>query len=265
MHPRLLSTLVLCEPVILDESPSGPNPAMMSTLRRDRWPTRAKAEDYFRKGFASWDSRALQKYLRHGLRDLPTALYNPSNQEDLSPESVILTTSKHQEAWAYLQANLEPEAAGLDRILLPDWEETQWSLLATRPECFWAMQNLPYVRPSVYYIFGDTSYLSPPHVQQRKVEKTGTGTGGNGGSTKGKVGKMSIKNRGHLVIFEKPGEVADGAGEWVKKWFDGWQAEEQFWQHHESKSSEDGMLRMSKAWIEATKLPAETPRPKTKL
>lgn len=265
MHPRLLSTLVLCEPVILDESPSGPNPALMSTLRRDLWPTRTKAEDYFRKAFATWDPRALQKYLQHGFRALPTVLYDPAQRKDLDPEAVTLTTTKHQEAWAYLQANLEPEEAGTDRLLLPDWAETQWSLLATRPECFWAMQNLPYVRPSVYYIFGNTSYLSPSHLQQRKVEKTGIGTGGNGGLTKGKVGKISIANYGHLIVFENPGEVANAASEWVNKWYDGWQAEEKFWHDYKSKSTEDDMLRMSKAWIEAMKLPAETSRSKTKL
>jgi pimeloyl-ACP methyl ester carboxylesterase len=51
IHPRLLSTVVLLDPVIQKHASSaeGPNVAQQSTFRRDLWPSRADAEAAFRK------------------------------------------------------------------------------------------------------------------------------------------------------------------------------------------------------------------------
>ena len=78
MHPRLLSTLILIEPVILDGSDDGPNPALLSTIRRDIWKTRAEAETALRKAFAAWDRRALESFFKYGLRAVPTTIYDTS-------------------------------------------------------------------------------------------------------------------------------------------------------------------------------------------
>ena len=267
MHPRLLSTIVLIEPVILDDYPAGPNAALLSTLRRDVWDTRAKAETSLRRAFASWDSRALDKFLQYGLRAVPTALYDPSRHEHLSPSSVTLTTSKHQEAWAYIQVNLEPKDSGLDRLLLPDWDPViELPNLSSRPECFITMRNLPSVRPSVLYVFGAKSPLSLPKFQEKKLKTTGIGTGGNGGVAEANVEKKVLQESGHLVIFEKPDECANVAADWIQRWFDRWLVEERILREHKSRKSDDGMLRMSRAWVDAVRLPANTPRPKvTKL
>ena len=122
MHPRLLSTLVLFEPAIIEEHDGGPGPAIMATTRRDIWDTRVNAEASLRKAFSTWEPRAMEKFLKHGLRQVPTALYS-LNQEGMAPNSVTLTTSKHQEAWAYSQINFEPQEDGLDRLILPDWHQ----------------------------------------------------------------------------------------------------------------------------------------------
>ena len=267
IHPRLLSTVVLIEPVILDDIPVGPNPALLSTIRRDIWDTRAKAEAALRRGFATWDPRALDQFLQYGLRAVPTALYDPSRHEHLSPSSVTLTTSNPQEAWAYAQVNLEPKDSGLDRLLLPDWDPViELPHLSSRPECFITMRNLPYVRPSVLYIFGAKSPLSLPQLQEKKLKTTGIGTGGNGGVAEANVEKSVLQGSGHLVIFEKPDECANVAADWIRRWFDRWSAEEKTLRDYRSKKSDEGMLRMSQAWVDAVKVPVNTPRPKvTKL
>ena len=267
IHPRLLSTIVLVEPVILDEDHGGPNPAYLSTVRRDIWDTRAKAETSLRRAFATWDQRALDKLLRHGLRALPTALYDPSRNKHLSPSSVTLTTSKHQEAWAYAQVNLEPKESGLDRLLLPDWDPIiGLPHLSYRPECFITMQSLPYIRPSVLYVFGAKSPLSLPQFQEKKVRTTGIGVGGNGGVAEANVEKEVLQESGHLVVFEKPDECANVTAAWIDRWFDRWLAEEKILNNYKSKQSDESMLRMSQAWADAVKLPANAPRLKvTKL
>ena len=267
MHPRLLSTVILIEPVILDEVGGGSNPALLSTIRRDIWDARAKAEASLRKAFATWDQRALEKFLKYGLRDVPTALYDTSRTRHISPDSVTLTTSKHQESWAYAQINFEPKQSGLDRLLLPDWDPMiELPQLAARPECLVTMRNLPCIRPSVLYIFGANSPLSPPKFQEKKVNITGIGVGGNGGVAEAKVEKAVLQGSGHLVVFEKPNESANVTAGWIKKWLEQWTTEEKIVRDYGSKKSDDSMLRMSRLWVDAVKLPVDASRPKvTKL
>ena len=76
MHPRLLSTLVLIELVMIDEISGTPSPVLQSTVRRNSWETPSKAESYLRKAFQSWDPRALDRLVERGLGETPTALYN---------------------------------------------------------------------------------------------------------------------------------------------------------------------------------------------
>ena len=264
MHPRLLSTLILIEPVIMDNNHGGPNPALGSTRRRDLWDSRGQAEMQLRKAFSSWDQRALEKYLRHGLRTIPTAVYDLSKNQNVTANSVTLTTSKHQEAWSYAQLSFDPQNAALDRLLLPDWDpEAELPNVSSRPECLMAMRNLPQLRPSVLWVFGGKSPLSPPFFQDMKINATGVGVGGNGGVAEGNVEKKVLPKSGHLLVFEEPEKCADASADWIQRWYGRWLHEEMVISTHGSKKSDSGMLRMSKAWIDSVKLPVNAARPKS--
>lgn len=264
MHPRLLSTLVLIDPVFLDQtSDVGPPPALLTIPRRDIWDTREKAESSLRKAFKSWDPRAIDKYVQYGLRKLPTALYDSVQNKDLASSAVTLTTTKHQEAWIYAQMNLEPRQAGLDRLLLPDWDPViELPNISSRPECLITMRNLPFLRPSVLYIFGEKSHLAPIKAQDERVSRTGIGTGGSGGAKEEKVEKSIVPRASHLLAFERPNETAAAAADWIRRWHERWLADEDRMRRYGTKTSEDGMLRMSKAWIDAASLPLDSSRPK---
>ena len=264
MHPRLLSTLVLIDPVFLDQSSDvGPPPALLTISRRDVWDTRDKAESSLRKAFRLWDPCAIDKYLQYGLRKLPTALYDRAQNQDLAPSAVTLTTTKHQEAWMYAQMNLGPREAGLDRLLLPDWDPAiELPKISSRPECLITMRNLPFLRPSVLYVFGEKSHLAPIWAQDARVSRTGTGTGGSGGAKEGMVEKSIVSGATHLLAFERPNETAAAAADWIRRWHERWLADEERMRRYGTKISEDGMLRMSKAWIDAASLPVDSPRPK---
>ena len=121
IHPRLLSTLLLYEPVIISTPFSGPSPSLMSAMRRDLWPSSSAANFSLKRGLKSWDRRVVERYLSFGLRRVPTPIYDPGNDSKIPLDAVTLTTTKHQESWAYSVPNFEPEAAGLDRLLLADW------------------------------------------------------------------------------------------------------------------------------------------------
>ncbi|PQE27372.1 toxin biosynthesis protein [Rutstroemia sp. NJR-2017a WRK4] len=258
----LLSTLVLYEPIIINiRARNGePNPALMSTRRRDLWDSREKAESYFRKAFHAWDPRVVELFLKYGLRATPTALYDDTQKTPAG--AVTLTTSKHQESWTYIQYNFEPKEAGLDRLLLPDWDkDLEMPMLYTRVECSITMRNLPYIRPSVLYVFGAKSPFSSTAAQDEKLAVTGSGVGGSGGEAEGKVQKVVFPESGHLLVFENVQESARASAEWIDRWFQQWLVDERFYKGYESKKSDKDMLRVSKAWVASTKLSNTTLRP----
>ena len=238
---------------MMDEISGTPSPVLQSTIRRDIWETRAKAESSLRKSFQSWDARALDRLLEYGLRETPTALYSSNRNQALASGSVTLRTTKHQEAWGYQQLNLDrPEQPGLNRLLLPDWDPTVvLTRISNRPEPLIAMKLLPYLRPSVLYVFGAKSALSTHQEQEKKIKRTGMKAGGNGGATEGMVKGQVSQGSGHLVVFEQPAETAGVAADWIQKWFDKWLADERFLQTYESEKSANGMLEVSKVWIDA--------------
>ena len=233
----------------------------MNAKRRDLFPSPAKAEAAFRKGLSKWDPRVLDRYLQFGLRSVPTAIYDPAKDSQISAEAVTLTTTKYQEGWAYLTPNFEPEDAGLDDLLLPDWRDEHRESLFSRPECWSAMTVLPLVRPSVLWVFGGESYLSLPAMQDAKMQATGTGVGGSGAAAKGKVEKTVIEKGSHLVVFEDVGSCAEVASEWIERWFKGWLKEEKFWREYKSRKSDSEMLRFTEDWMKVANARVGTKRP----
>ena len=210
---------------------------------------------------SGWDPRVLDKYLQFGLRPVPTPIYDPAKDSQISPEAVTLTTTKFQEGWAYLTPNFEPKEAGLDDLLLADWAEEHRQSLLSRPECWSAMTLLPLVRPSVLWVFGGESYLSLPGMQDAKMQATGTGLGGSGGAVKGKVEKAVIEKGSHLVVFEEVARCAEVASDWIKRWFNGWLEEEKFWREYKSRKSDDDMLRFTDDWIRVANAKKDSKRP----
>src|SRR5438034_10972636 len=89
MHPRLITTLILLDPVVhrlkrpnLKQSlymkiNDVPATTSASSYRRDLWPSRKAAEDAMRQSsfYQRWDPRVFARWIHYGLRDLPTAIY----------------------------------------------------------------------------------------------------------------------------------------------------------------------------------------------
>ncbi|KAL3467684.1 Alpha/beta hydrolase family-domain-containing protein [Aspergillus heterothallicus] len=260
IHPRLLSTLILFDPV-LPHARFGYNPASLSSHRRDLWPSREKATESLTKSLRSWDPRARDRYIRFGLRAVPTRLYNPATDETVPADAVTLTTSKHQETWSASIGNLEPQSAGLDSHLLPDWDrETERPFLFSRPEMWAATRNLPYIRPSVFWVFGGQSYLSTAEEQTYKMRFTGTGIGGSGGAAEGMVEKAVLEKGGHNIVFEDVEWSAEVAGDWIRRWYSKHLTAEKFWRGYRSRNSDGEMLRLSEEAMKAAKMPVGTRR-----
>lgn len=239
LHPRLLTTLVLLDPVITHftfrRMGAGVGPTRSSTFRRETWPSRAEAETSFRRSkfYSSWDPRVLDAWVAHAIRDTPTALFPNNDGKDAG--QVTLTTTKHQEVftffrplWPYYKAD-----GTIDRDGAPDFDpKLNDKVDPTNPFPFYRsegsiiLDNLPHVRPSVLWVFGGDSDLSLPEGRKEKLELCGSGGGGSGGVKEGRAAEVLLEGRGHLFPMEIPDQCAEHAVAWIGKEMQRWRAAE---------------------------------------
>jgi pimeloyl-ACP methyl ester carboxylesterase len=125
MHPRLLSKLVLIDPVInRSDVRQKPDIVRASTFRQDFWPSREVAQKSFLKSkfYQTWDKRVFARWMEFGLRDLPTAVYPESSGKT----GVTLSTTKHQEVQSFMRPNFQGKTETgedvLDRDAQPDMD-----------------------------------------------------------------------------------------------------------------------------------------------
>ncbi|KAM0126890.1 hypothetical protein ACHAO1_009810 [Botrytis cinerea] len=232
MHPRLLTTLIMLDPVIQQyaSTPFGTiSPAQLSTFRRDLWPSRAAAEASFRKSkaYSKWDSRVLDRWCQYAIRSTPTLIYpnEPSG-------STTLTTTKHQECFSFMRPSWEAFSEDGKTVirpdLIPDLHETSPAKYPLyRPEPINTLLRLPQLRPSVLYIYGATSNVCSPPSRVEKLSMTGTGHGGSGGAKEGKVKEVVLEGIGHLVAQEATQECADALTPWIGQELKRWKREQE--------------------------------------
>ncbi|KAG8529643.1 uncharacterized protein KY384_005124 [Bacidia gigantensis] len=260
--------LALIEPVIQPHPPRNPSATLPTSYRQDLWPSRAVAQAAFRKNkfFKIWDPRALDQYVSYGLRETPTALYPApvfnGGENPQSPERpVTLTTTKHQEAWTYVHSNfisvLDPDKA---RKVAPNLSAEDAEYFIHNPNMIVTYNNLPHVRPNVFWMFGKTSQINyDASMRDEKVARTGTGVGGNGGTQRGRVEKK-VFECGHMLPFEKIDECASALASWLEKQIHDFEATEEFWKTFDSRRSERDRLAVSKTWLDIVKMDVLTKR-----
>ncbi|KAF1956868.1 alpha/beta-hydrolase [Byssothecium circinans] len=258
MHPRLFQSLILMEPVIQETIPPGPNAAFMTTNRPDLWSSLESAKSQFRqkKFYKSWDQRALEKYLEHGLRQTPTLLY-----PDAPDGSVTLSTTKHQEAWSYVRSNFTqyPQEGQFDeqeRMITADMTADQAQYQFHRAEAGLAFQSLSYLQPSVTWIFGSKSYINSRSDREDLVTRTGTSARGSGG-----VESAVLDGAGHMLPLERVDDTANLVCAHVESALDQYQKEAHFWKTFDSAKSARGKLAVSEKWKQAVRQNSGTRRP----
>lgn len=261
MHPRLLSTLILLDPVIQEASTGppttgGPSPVLASIFRKDLWPSRELAAASFgnNRFFQTWDNRVLEKWIEFGLRDLPTAIYPTVSTLQDGKRAVTLATPKHQEIFTFARPNFAGrDATGepiINRITHVDWDPADTSAYPFyRPEMSATFRNLPYLRPSVLYVFGGESYMSSPELRKRKMQYTGTGLGGSGGAVEGRVKEVVLEGIGHLVAMEAVGACAEAAAMWFDQETKRWREEEEVFQMKWSNKKKQEKFMVDEEWM----------------
>lgn len=218
MHPNLFSTLVLIEPAISRYHNLGANwmAPVASASRRDCWQSRDEAASKLRKSrlYQQWDSRVLDRFLQHGLRDLPTFIYPDA------PTGVTLTTPKYQEVFTFLRQNFpSPEYPRPEywpnKNTHADYNPTANQIAPFYcPAPITTFHRLPHIRPSVLYLLGKKSDPAAREFAKDKLALTGTGVGGSGGAAIDKVEAIML-DAGHLLPLEQVNGTAEVAASWI--------------------------------------------------
>ncbi|KAL4959645.1 putative toxin biosynthesis protein [Aspergillus stella-maris] len=266
MHPRLLHSLVLLDPVVqrqttqLDAIDLGKQKMViakttqLSTYRRDKWPSRKAAAESYKKNpfYQAWDPRVLDRWIHYGLRDLPTAIHPTSKEPNSTETPVTLKTTLHQEVFTFSRPNYDGPpgfAVPVNKATHPDLDPDHigsWPFY--RPEPYRIFTQLPHLRPSVLYVFGGQSDMSPPNMIADKLAHTGTGLGGNGGAVAGRVSNVILKDNGHLVAQEAPVRCAEEASRWLGPELQRWREEEKLFRNQWDRKSKLEKMTIDSRW-----------------
>lgn len=225
--PRLFTSLILIDPVIQKSSaefvPDDPKPnvSILSTFRRDVWPSREEAAKSFSKSpfYQRWDKRVFDRWVQYGLRDMPTSLH-PDPQPADKPPQVTLATTIANEVHTFLRPNYEGygwrTGKPPDRSTHPDLDPSQpYTYPFYRSEGPRTLARMPELRPSVLFIFGGQSDTSSPASNKTKLESTGIGIGGSGGQAAGRVKGVTFEDIGHLIAMEASERTAEACADWL--------------------------------------------------
>lgn len=199
-HPRLLTSLIFLDPTIGTQANGTPkhsparSMAQLSTFRRDVWPSLEAAISAFDKSafYKTWDRRAYDKWLRYGLRDVPTISY-----PNAEPPAVTLATTVSQEVFTFVRPNYEQygvDGKPVNRVTHADVNNVQGTDYPFyRSESPYVYRHLPELRPSALCIFGGASPISTPEMNENKLAQTGTGIGSSGGPAEGRVKGVTLE------------------------------------------------------------------------
>ncbi|KAJ5712273.1 Abhydrolase domain-containing protein mpaH [Penicillium malachiteum] len=280
MHPRLMHTLVLLDPVVqphstqLDGFSREENKRViakttqLSTYRRDIWPSRQAAAEGFKRSpfYQAWDPRVLDRWVQYGLRDLPTAIHPSNNPSNIDPKNppVTLRTTLHQEVFTFSRPNynhIPGSGKPVNRVTHPDLDaDHPDSYPFYRPEPSRIFAQLPFLRPSVLYIFAGKSDMCLPKMRADKLANTGTGLGGSGGVAAGRVREVFLENFGHLLAQEAVNECADAAVCWVGPELRRWREEEESFNAAWRKKSRLEKKMIDSAWLDHVPAAIRKPR-----
>lgn len=283
MHPRLFTSLVLIEPVIVPDTFSGLGPklSLLSLKRQDTWPSRSAAIESARKSHKRWHPRVFQRWIQHGYRELPTAIYAQTKRENrrdtnLEDAPVTLATSKYQEVTEYIRPNFDGHkppgkeerdlAPGRDLLTHPDVIGPAHKVSPFyKSEAVIAWKLLDYVRPSVLYVAGDRSPIQTDTIRAELLGRTGVGVGGSGGVKSSQVREVIIEGSGHQVPLEMVEETASGIARWIGPVLERWKDDEKRVAAGLHNQHTKDRLTMSAGWVPTLESLYKTPARDSKI
>jgi hypothetical protein len=163
--------------------------------------------------------------------------------------AVTLTTPKAQELFTFLRSSYIDERSGLPRGV-PEEEMHRDDIddfPFYRPEPPQIFRRLPELKPAVLYLFGSDSDLSSPKARREKLVMTGTGVGGSGGVSRGRVQEVVLPC-GHLVPMECVQESAHASADFIDSTLSSSEARTRKFQKAWSRVPHDERTAIDKQW-----------------
>lgn len=220
------------------DPPGAPN----YTLRRsDVWPSREAAVQANRKFMHGWDPRCVELMAEHGFRELPTRLYPDveavkakfgTTTNNTTP--VTLTTTKHQDLLGQIRQNFSARNPTTGVLEIPrdthaDLDPAAAFIPLYRPEPRSTFFRLPTLRPSCLWVVGGSTYLNLDEMRLA-IQRCGTGVGGSGGLSEGRVKEVTLPGLGHLMPFQEVKAVVDPCAAWLRQEMDRFRRVEREWE-----------------------------------
>jgi hypothetical protein len=173
----------------------------------------------------------LKKWIKYGLRDIPTAVYPLDNESHgktgRADIPVTLTTTRHQEVFNSARPVWDHSGRSGSHLTHPDLDQSiPESYKFYRPEPARVFAQLAFLRPSVLYIYGSKSGFAFPALTTDKLKNTGTAVGGSGGAASGRVKEILLDQVGHLIPLEVPQRCAENVAPWLRSELSRWNSEE---------------------------------------
>ncbi|KAI0157298.1 prolyl aminopeptidase-like protein [Xylariaceae sp. FL1272] len=185
-HPSLFTTLVLLEPSIstLERNASVISVSQLLAVRRDVWPSRDAAGKSIR-----------------GSRLYSSLTY-------------------FRPLYPHIRAD-----GTLDRSGAPDYDQATLGsprqndpFPLYRGEATMVFNQLPHVRPSVFWVFGSESGVNKHgRLRTKMVRSCGSSTGGSGGVVADRGAETSLNGYGHLLPMEAPSLCAEHTVKWIER------------------------------------------------
>jgi pimeloyl-ACP methyl ester carboxylesterase len=232
MHPRLFSSLIFLDPSIIKTPPTAfrEHPVFHKYImnRQQSWPSRSQAEASISKWptYMTWDPRCLQRFLKHALVETSV----PKSELDDPP--VSFSTSEAQGILYMARTTLVQRHADgnvtIDREHAPDLDpiDALRDDPLYRPEMRATWNRLPELRPSAKFMLGGRTYLAARELQEA-VDRCGSGLGGSGGVSEGRVCQVVFKKGSHFFPLEMVDETAKECAIWIHAEVDRWIKKEQ--------------------------------------
>ncbi|KAF2150306.1 toxin biosynthesis protein-like protein [Myriangium duriaei CBS 260.36] len=221
LHPRLLTSLLLFDPMIQCTIPPGALAVIdYITTKPSTFTSRKEADRMVAQGslFKNWDPRVRRLMVQYGLRDLPTAIHPLPRGCDPKNPPVTFTTTRDHDVWTWLRENFHTKIEGdhvmIDRRTFADMPPSPMFVPFYRPECSSLYNLMPTLRPSCLFLLSEKSWMNVGELRDA-VRNAGVGIGGSGGIVEGRVRAETIPGSDHLFPLMAVAATADLCTNWL--------------------------------------------------
>lgn len=240
-----------------------PGPINYTLWRNDVWPSREAAVRANRALLHGWDPRCVDRMTQYGFRELPTPLYPDveavkarfdAAATDTSATPVTLATTKYHELLAQIRQNFTARSPTTGRIEVPRATHADLDPLVAyiplyRPEPRSTFLRLPTLRPSCMWVLGGATFLGLDEIHEG-IKICGSGVGGSGGMSEGRVKEMILPGLGHLMPFQEIKTVIEPCVVWLQEEMDRFRRMERRWEEERKGKSH---LVLEENWYKVLK------------